>query len=265
MIVVKFQKNSKYLVAKTTALLYLIGLLAGCASGGKSDEEKAYLHSKMGSKYITAGQYPAALKEYLTAEKLDPGNPNIQNNLALAYYVRQKFVMAEKHARKAINLKPEFTEARNNLGKILTKMGLFDEAITELTKATEDLTFKKPQTSWSNLGLAYFTKGDYKNANSALQRSLEIAPNHCFTYTTYGRTFFELKDYVRAGHTLDQALKICKGDKKMEAKYYGAIAYLRNKQRQEAVSRLQEIVSEHPEHTYAERAKKVLGDLKITL
>lgn len=238
-------------------------LLSQCATHReKSNKEKAYLHTNIGNKYLVAGQSPAALKEFLAAEKLDPDNAKLQNNLALAYYVRKSYVLAEKHVRRALQLDPNFTEARNNLGKILTNMGLFDEAIQVLKIATEDLTFKQPDTTWSNLGMAYFAKGDFKNANSALQRSLEISSEHCTTYTYYGRSFLELKDYTKASQALDQALQLCSGAIKTEAKFFGALSYIRAQKKDQGIARLQEIIEESPNLDYAERAKKLLNIIK---
>ncbi|MDC0980343.1 tetratricopeptide repeat protein [Bdellovibrionales bacterium] len=250
---------------KFLLLSLLIGLsltLPNCAlQNQKSDEERAFLHMKIGNKYLVAGQHPAALKEFLIAEKLDPKNARLQNNLGLAYYVRKKYQKAEAHIRRAIALNPKFTEARNNLGRTLTKLGLFVEAINELKIATDDLTFKQPEASWSNLGTAYLAKGDFKKANAALRRSLEIRPNHCRTFTTYGRTFFELKKYNKAGLAFDQAIKICKNNS-VEAKYFGALSYYRIDKKQQAISRLQEILSNSPNGVYGERADKLLKMMK---
>jgi Tfp pilus assembly protein PilF len=196
----------------------------------------------MGSQYLLEGKYPEALKELLVAEQLDPKEPQIQNNLGIAYYVRGKYQTAERHIRRAIELKPTFTDARNNLGRTLIALGLYDEAISELEVACNDLTFKEPAKSWSNLGEAYFAKGNFEKAQSSLSRSLEIQPKHCQTFIKYGRSLFELKDFEKAALALDQSITLCKGEAADEARYYGAISHYRLKKKQEAIARLEEVI-----------------------
>ena len=86
------------------ASVILIFLTAiGCASQKVKDREtRAQLHMQMGTSHLQQGNYPLALKELLNAEELDPDNPHIQNNLALAYFVRNKLNKAEEHFRKAL-------------------------------------------------------------------------------------------------------------------------------------------------------------------
>ena len=54
--------------------------LVGCASQRKEDRERAVLHMKMGTGYLSQGNYPRAMTELTKAESLDPDNPSILNN-----------------------------------------------------------------------------------------------------------------------------------------------------------------------------------------
>ena len=62
-------------------LMILIPLISCTGSREKSDEARAHLHLKVGSKYLIAGHYPEALKELNIAERFDPENAEIQHNL----------------------------------------------------------------------------------------------------------------------------------------------------------------------------------------
>lgn len=234
----------------------------GCATTGPSDQEKAELHLSIGTSHLNKGNYPSALSELLTAESLDDDNPVIQNNLGLAYFVRGKFTLAEKHLRRAIEIEPKYTEARNNLGRVLIDQGLYDLAIRELKVAVEDLTYATPDKSHSNLGLAYFYRGDYALALEQLKKSLGYNKSNCTAYHFYGRTLFELNQLETASRAFDQAVKICENRKFDEPLYYSALSYYRLGQREQAVARFEEMLSRYPDSTNSEKARDLLKLMK---
>ena len=55
------------------------------------------------------------LKAVREDDKLDPNNENLYYNLSRAYYQGQDFGMAPKALVKALNLRPDFHEAREML------------------------------------------------------------------------------------------------------------------------------------------------------
>lgn len=64
--------------------------------------------------------------------------------------------------RDYLKLRPDTVEAEVNLGAALAHTGQYDEAIELYRAALPSLTYKNPVLL--NLGLAYFKKGDFKNA-----------------------------------------------------------------------------------------------------
>lgn len=238
-------------------------LVVGCGSNLKKQQKQARLLLEIGSSQLAKGFYPAALKSLQESLRLDDQNPVTYNNLGLAYYVRDRYDKAEFYILKALELKPDYTEARNNLGRVYIAKYEFKKAIFHLKLAVEDLTYTAPEKSHSNLGYAYFKSKQYDQALIHLKNSLMIRRNRCFTNTIYGQTLFELKKVDLAIDTLLSSVDLCKNDVqlKQQAKFYASLGYLKKGQTREATAILDEIVFENHESDYLNNAKKILKTL----
>ncbi len=245
-------------------LLFCLLLLGtSCSTFDKNDNaHRAALHLQLGTSHLATGNYPGAMTELLRAEKLDPENPIVQNNLGLAYYVRNRFVEAEKHCRRAVELKSDYTEARNNLGRVLVELKKYDEAIRELKISVNDLTFVSPEKSYASLGLAYLKKNDFAQAQFNLAKSLEIQKQSCQNMTYYGQSLLGLKKYDSAAEAFDQAITICKTDKFDEPYYLSGLSYMRARQPERAIARLEEMMQLFPKSAYVAKAQTLLEILK---
>lgn len=244
-------------------LLFSLSLsLVACASKPAQQAERAALHLSIGTAHLKKGNYPEAMSELREAERLNPKNPQIQNNLALAYYVREHFKQAEIHFEKALQANPSFTEARNNLGKMQTERGLYGDAIQHLKVAAEDLTYKHPERSYTNLGIAYFKNGQYSLAQESLTRALRIRPQNCSAFNYYARTLFELSSYEEAAAAFDGAIRICGKANLPEPHYFAALSYTKLGQREEAIARLEKLIENHPSTEYSQKARAMLEMLK---
>lgn len=242
---------------RLTVCLFL-AFLSGCVSRGSDDEQRAELHLRIGTAHLGKGNYPAALSELLKANELHDESPVINNNLGLAYFVRGKYQLAEKYIRKAVTLEPKYTEARNNLGRALIELGLFDEAIEELNKASEDLTYSAPEKTHANLGLAYFKKRNFAKARDEYKKALAFQPGVCSSANFYARSLLELNDLETAPRAFDLAIKTCEKQNFPEPLYYGAVSYYRKGEREAAMARFNELLAQFPEGELATKAKEML-------
>jgi len=87
---------------------------------------------------------------------------------------------AERHIRKAINVRKNFREATNTLGSILIHQHRYEEAIAVLKPLSGDILYATPENVWGNLGWAYLEKGDMDNAIEALRRAVASQPSFCW-------------------------------------------------------------------------------------
>ena len=79
------------------------------------------------------------------------------------------------HYQKALQIKPDYAEARNNLGNALLQKGKVDEAIAQYQKALQI----KPDfaEAHNNLGNALLQKGRVDEAIAHYQKALQIKPD----------------------------------------------------------------------------------------
>lgn len=241
----------------------LMFVLSACASKDSTKAKAdAELHLQMGTALFTNRKFPAALSEFLTAAKLDPDNATVQNNLALTYFVRDRFELAQQHIDRAIELNPKYTEARNNRARILIERGLYAEAIAEAKRVTQDLTYQFPIRGLTNVALAYFRKGDYKNSRDSATEALKVERTNCFAQTILGRSLLELGNTKDAAETLDRAIVSCVDDGQDEAGYFAGLANYKLGKSATAVARLKEVLKNYPTGAYAKKAESLLEIIK---
>lgn len=173
------------------ALLFAVLLFSGCVTTGVSpqDKKKAAASINLGEAYMGGGNYTAALGELLKAEKLNPNDPILHNDLGLVYMAKEKYDLAVVHFEKAVQLKPDYSLAKNNLGSAYLVGKEWDKAITILEEVTGDMLYATPHFPLANLGWAYYNKGNYDKARQYLKKALELQPEFFIAQLNLGRTY----------------------------------------------------------------------------
>lgn len=239
----------------------LLIFAVGCTTGSAKKKELAYGHLRLGTDRLQEGNYPAAFSELLKSVELDPTNPITHNNLALAYYGREKYQEALNHLRQALELNPKYSDARNNLGRVYVGLKMYDDAIRELTAVTEDLTYPSPEKGLANLALAYFQKGDYVKSRDRSLDALKADKSFCPAQATYAQSLFFLEDFEKASKVFERMTTTCELSKEM-AHYYSGLCLFRLGSKSKAIGRMEQTLSLFPEGEYSERAQNMLKIMK---
>ena len=79
-----------------------------------------------------------AISQYEAIIAVNPNNFVVLNNLAYLYTQEGRFAEAEKHARKAVEQKPENPDALDTLAQTLVKQKKYDEALKFYDRAIND-------------------------------------------------------------------------------------------------------------------------------
>ncbi|HEX2719906.1 MAG TPA: tetratricopeptide repeat protein [Candidatus Deferrimicrobium sp.] len=158
-------------------------ILASCAGPSADRKKEADARMRMGVTYIEQRNIPMAMRELAKASELDPGNPDVEMALGLAYQARGDQSKAEEHLRRAIDKKPDYADARNNLGIVLAERKAWDEAIREFEAAAANVLYTTPERAYFNLGEAYRAKGDPARAEGAYRRALQANDRYAPAYT----------------------------------------------------------------------------------
>jgi type IV pilus assembly protein PilF len=164
-------------------LVTLVGALlaAGCAGGGPSAQEQAAAkrarsHYDIGADHVRNGRIEMGLRELLAAAALAPRNAEYQHALGTTYVQKEHYAEAEKHLRRALELAPEYHDARFNLSSLLLGLGRFEEARVEAQRLYEDPTFPGPWRALSNRGWAEYRLGHVAAARETFALTRRFNP-----------------------------------------------------------------------------------------
>lgn len=195
----------------TCRLAIVFGILLFCACGGQrtaEDKRLAQVNRDVGEAYMRQGNYTAALRELLKAEKMNPEDPFIQNDLGLCYLNKQRISEAIVHFKKAVALKPDFAPARNNLGTAYLALKEWDTAIAIFKEISQDALYATPHYPLSNIGLAYYHKGEYNTALVYYKKALKIQENFVNALRGAGRTYLAMHQGHMALRYFERAVDI---------------------------------------------------------
>jgi Tfp pilus assembly protein PilF len=168
--------DSRTLSRVLLLLLLPIGL-AACANKAQL-REQAGGHINVGSAYLGSGQYNAALKELLEAEKLTPDDPKVHYLLGISYHGKGLDEKAIAEFQRALSLNPDESEVHNFLGAIYLEKGRYDDAIASFERALSNILYDTPAATLYNIGRAYYEKGQYE---TALKHYREAAAKEPYT------------------------------------------------------------------------------------
>ena len=79
--------------------------------------------------------------------------------LGMVYHALEHLDESIGHYEQAVELKPSFSEAHNNMGTVLIDLGRYDDAIDSFKVALGDILYRTPALAEGNMGWAYYKKG----------------------------------------------------------------------------------------------------------
>lgn len=120
------------------------------------------------------GKLEEALVEGKQAQELDPLSLIINNNVADVLFMMQRDDLAVEQLNRVLELEPNFPGSLEQLGRVYTQQGKFDEAISELQKVRKIVSEKDPFSLWY-LGNVYARAGKEDEAISIVSQLLELS------------------------------------------------------------------------------------------
>jgi len=240
-------------------IAYLISACSG--QNAQHDEQLAAATREIGEAYMRQGDYTSALRELLKAKSLNPEDPFVQNDLGLCYMAKKRMPDAIAHFQKAVALKPSYTPARNNLGAAYLAIEEWDKAIATFKEITKDALYATPQFPLSNLGVAYYRKGNYSTALNYYKEALKLQPNLVSALFGIGRCYLAMNQGRQSLSYLQQAVKLA--PKVADIHFYLGEAYLIRGQYPQAKASYETVLDLSPQDSeVATKARQRLGMAK---
>lgn len=185
--------------------------LSGAASPDRQSEAEYDLARDA---WIRGGDARDGLAHALKAVEIDDENAEAHHLVALLYLdLCQKLAQdcrladSEKAARRALELRKDFREARNTLGVVLVHEHNYKQAVVVLEPLTKDILYTSPESAWGNLGWAYLEMGRLDDARDALLRSVAAQPRFCVGHYRLGLVYERLGHVEAAIESFSNALQ----------------------------------------------------------
>lgn len=240
-------------------LCTLFALGIGCANTPHSKKslsqtERARLIVEAANGALVEGDPTGALQHLAKAEEEDPELPELYHSKALAYFAKKDSQTALKAVKKALELKPEYTDANNTMGKLLMDGGYYGEAEKYFLKAAKDPLYREAYKVHTHLGILYYRRGEDSKSLIHLNKAVEEAPlQACIAYYYKGHVSLRSGKFQEALKEYDRATqKFCA--QFAEGHLALGMLYERNKEYDRARKKFLDIKQRFPDTKVAEQA-----------
>jgi len=188
--------------------LIIVFCLVSCRANLEVRKKQEEASRDLAEVFIGQGDYTSALRELLKAEKFYSEDPFLQNDLGFVYKEKEKYDLAIKHFKKALELKPDFMPAKNNLGTAYLAKKDWDAAIACFEEIIDDLLYTTPQNPLFNLGLVYYQKKDYQNAEKYFLDCLKYYKDGFQKDPTYIKALYHLGQIYIESERIPEAIGV---------------------------------------------------------
>jgi protein O-mannosyl-transferase len=163
-------------------------------------------HCDLSLALVEKGAKDEALRQCRMALEIKPDYPEALNNLGVLLLDRGEKAEAVALCRKALQFKPDFAEARNNLGNALLAEGEREQAMVEFRKALQ--IDPGNQKACYNLANAFYELGKNEEAIAQYRQALKLNPNFVEALGNLGAAMFASGNGEEAIALYRQALNI---------------------------------------------------------
>jgi len=160
-------------------VLWAAALLSACASTTAEDEIRkleARASYEAGVKNIAEGRVSLGLSALRQAAEIEPRNALYHNAAGAVMLNIGRSADAQVEFLKAVELDPTYSDAFHNLGSAYAEQGKWEEAIVAYLKALSQPIYRNPESTYNNLGYAYWALDRRKEAEDAFRAALQLDP-----------------------------------------------------------------------------------------
>lgn len=145
---------------------------------------------------MTGGFLHDALHTVEAALSLEAGNPVFYNTLGILFTELDDLPKALDALKQALKNAPEYADAHCNAGRVLIRMGRYEEAVAVLTPVVNQHPYHA--TAHANLALGLHLRGDTRGALARYQTAISLQPgNFKWRYNT-GVLHMQMENFQEA-------------------------------------------------------------------
>jgi len=164
------------------------------------------IYGNLAAIYLMQSRHEKGIPLLSKALQLKPNYPGAHNNLGNALKEQGDLTAAIASYNSALQLKPNFPDAHNNLGSALHEQGDLNAAIASYNSALQ-LKPNFPDAHY-NLGNALKEQGDLNAAIASYKSALQFKPNYPEAHNNLGNALKEQGDLNAAIASYNSALQL---------------------------------------------------------
>jgi tetratricopeptide (TPR) repeat protein len=161
---------------------------------------------KLAVAYEAAGDYENAMREYIRAADLMPGNALAQLRAGQMLLLARQYPEARARAVAMLEKEPSNADGLILMGNALAGLKDFDEAVTQVEEAID----QDPQRTllYENLGRVQMAKGDKAAAEAAFKRAVDVNPKSASAHASLANYYWASNRFSDAESTFKTALAL---------------------------------------------------------
>ncbi len=209
------------MIRRALILALVVGLLAGCGERKLTDAQAvkaARAHYQLGIQALNSGLLPKAFDELMTADRLNPGQPEVLDALAFCWRLRGDLKKSEAYYRKSLRAERR-AATLNNYANLKIEMKQYREAKRLLMEALEDPRYPNQGLVYLNLGDAEAGLGHFDEALKAYRQAAVFMPASVIPKLREARLYARFGRPNMARATFEAVLKDNPGDRAVVEAY----------------------------------------------
>ena len=194
--------------------LVALGALAACAHLPTARERVlAENYYDQGVLAMNADRPQEALKHFQDSVAQNPKLAPPYNGLGLLYWWSYGDApKAKAEFEKALLLKPDFAEAANNLGTLLTELKDYAGAEKAYNRALAEPLYQTPYVAQTNLGWLFHLQGHDAQAEQQIRTALTAEPGYCVGHRQLARLLEATGRQAEATAQWEKFAALCPND-----------------------------------------------------
>jgi tetratricopeptide (TPR) repeat protein len=133
-----------------------------------------------------ANQHDVAIEKFNAAAAIVPNCHDCYYNIGFAYLQKKDDKQAEAAWLKAVEMKPDYSEALNGLATLYNNQKRFDEAAAMSAKAASAGGAGGSADAVYNQGIILWNQGKIPEAKAKFEEALKANPNHAESNFQFG-------------------------------------------------------------------------------
>jgi type IV pilus assembly protein PilF len=162
----------------------------------------------LANEYLRVGQNEKAQVHLKRALELDPRSADAYLMMAVLLERDGDIKGADKHYKKAVSLRDDYPQARNNYGIFLFKNARYKDAMKQFQAAADDLGYENRAQAFDGLGRSAFKVGDMEAAKRAFVRALKLDSSLAASVIGLGELQYSSGEYELARFSYQRYLAL---------------------------------------------------------